>query len=152
MRYLRNVPRRFKSGFREGTLTNLFLYSNMHNYHSQLLLYSILCNWIVVFFFEFRNRSCTQEEGRSRHCLSFWNFVVCWVWSYRIRLLFVVWGKSIRTTVFKASLLPFIFHKFCSIFTFQHDPKTFYCSVELRGTFSFGFKWFFFWEIQKPLT
>ena len=69
MRYLRNVPRRFKTNFREGLKPLCpFLYLDCS-----------LVAWDLIYKFWFRYRGCTKEEGcRSCLCLGYYyllNFV-----------------------------------------------------------------------------
>lgn len=58
MRYLRNVPRRFKTNFREGKC--LFIY-RMHELYQY-----VLAEWLIIFFWLFRHPSNPQEQGNSR--------------------------------------------------------------------------------------
>lgn len=55
MRYLRNVPRRFKTNFREGKC--LFIYY-MHE-----LYQCVLAEWLIIIFCLFRHSSNPQEQG-----------------------------------------------------------------------------------------
>ena len=58
MRYLRNVPRRFKTNFREGKCLFIDCVHELYQY--------VLAEWLIIFFCLFRHSSNPQEQGNSR--------------------------------------------------------------------------------------
>ena len=58
MRYLRNVPRRFKTNFREGKCLFIYCVHELYQY--------VLAEWLIIFFCLFRHSSNPQEQGNSR--------------------------------------------------------------------------------------
>lgn len=78
MRYMRNVPRRFKSGFREGKVFFLNTGYSFVTYHSKLA--NIYFN-----FYSYRHSSNTKEQRSCckllRNEVQFWLFS-CWYYYY----------------------------------------------------------------------
>ena len=117
MRYLRNVPRRFKSGFREGMIISLLCIPFVHLISNYFLWVGIIWYANKTVFCSDRHSSSTQEQGSRSYCLSALRGMRIWRSFIALTKQFYVLAKFYKYICLMrvVTSLPYLDVIFCSL-------------------------------------